>query len=111
MNEVTPHTANLPQTTYKPSEIIGIYNSILAKQSVNAQVVYLHGVYLASERQPYGGYFYDTLRDEDRQEEITIYLTQQQRESLKMVILKSATKPFSVLIACTCPLITELSIN
>ena len=83
MNEVTPHTANLPQTTYKPSEMIGIFNSILAKQSVNAQVVYLHGVYLASGRQPYGGYFYDTLRDEDRQEEITIYLTQQQRESLK----------------------------
>ena len=55
----------------------------MAKQSVNAQVVYLRGVYLASGRQPYGGYFYDTLRDEDRQEEITIYLTQQQRESLK----------------------------
>ena len=83
MNELTPHTANLPQTTYKPSEIIGIFNSILAKQSVNAQVVYLRGVYLASGRQPYGGYFYDTLRDEDRQEEITIYLTQQQRKSLK----------------------------
>ena len=83
MNELTPHTANLPQTTYKPSEIIGIFNSILAKQSVNAQVVYLRGVYLASGRQPYGGYFYDTLRDEDRQEEITIYLTQQQRERLK----------------------------
>ena len=83
MNELTPHTANLPQTTYKPSEIIGIFNSILAKQSVNAQVVYLRGVYLASGRQPYGGYFYDTLRDEDRQEEIAIYLTQQQRESLK----------------------------
>ena len=83
MNELTPHTVNLPQTTYKPSEIIGIFNSILAKQSVNAQVVYLRGVYLASGRQPYGGYFYDTLRDEDRQEEITIYLTQQQRESLK----------------------------
>ena len=83
MNELTPHTANLPQTTYKPSEIIGIFNSILAKQSVNAQVVYLRGVYLASGRQPYGGYFYDTLRDEDRQDEITIYLTQQQRESLK----------------------------
>ena len=83
MNELTPHTANLSQTTYEPSEIIGIFNSILAKQSVNAQVVYLRGVYLASGRQPYGGYFYDTLRDEDRQEEITIYLTQQQRESLK----------------------------
>ena len=63
--------------------MIGIFNSILAKQSVNAQVVYLRGVYLASGRQSYNGYFYDTLRDEDRQEEITMYVTQQQRENLK----------------------------
>lgn len=74
---------NLPATVYKPSEIIGIFNSILAKQSVNAQVVYLRGVYLASGRQSYGGYYYDTLRDEDRQEEITIIVTQPQRENLK----------------------------
>ena len=43
----------LPTNVYKPSEIIGIFNSILAKQSVNAQVVYLRGVYLASGRQSY----------------------------------------------------------
>ena len=83
MEEIS-HNNSLPATTvYKPSEIIGIFNSILAKQSVNAQVVYLRGVYLASGRQSYGGYFYDTLRDEDRQEEITMYVTQQQRENLK----------------------------
>lgn len=82
MNEITPQP--LPSATvYKPSEIIGIFNSILAKQSVNAQVVYLRGVYLASGRQSYGGYYYDTLRDEDRQEEITIIVTQPQRENLK----------------------------
>lgn len=83
MNESQIITPNLPATVYKPSEIIGIFNSILAKQSVNAQVVYLRGVYLASGRQSYGGYFYDTLRDEDRQEEITIIVTQPQRENLK----------------------------
>lgn len=83
MDEVS-HNNSLPATTiYKPSEIIGIFNSILAKQSVNAQVVYLRGVYLASGRQSDSGYFYDTLRDEDRQEEITMYVTQQQRENLK----------------------------
>ena len=83
MEEIS-HNNSLPATTvYKPSEIIGIFNSILAKQSVNAQVVYLRGVYLASGRQSYNGYFYDTLRDEDRQEEITMYVTQQQRENLK----------------------------
>ena len=82
-NDVTKANQNVPVTIYKPSEIIGIFNSILAKQSVNAQVVYLRGVYLASGRQSYNGYFYDTLRDEDRQEEITMYVTQQQRENLK----------------------------
>lgn len=83
MSELQPTNSKLPATVYKPSEIIGIFNSILAKQSVNAQVVYLRGVYLASGRQSYGGYFYDTLRDEDRQEEITIIVTQPQRENLK----------------------------
>ena len=83
MNEIQPTNNNLPGTVYKPSEIIGIFNSILAKQSVNAQVVYLRGTYLASGKQSYGGYYYDTLRDEDRQEEITIIVTQPQRENLK----------------------------
>ena len=55
----------------------------MAKQSVNAQVVYLRGVYLASGRLSYNGFYYDTLRDEDRQEEITMFVTQQQRENLK----------------------------
>ena len=82
-NDITKANQNVPVTIYKPSEIIGIFNSILAKQSVNAQVVFLRGVYLASGRQSYNGYFYDTLRDEDRQEEITMYVTQQQRENLK----------------------------
>ena len=82
-NDITKANQNVPATIYKPSEIIGIFNSILAKQSVNAQVVYLRGVYLASGRQSYNGYLYDTLRDEDRQEEITMYVTQQQRENLK----------------------------
>ena len=83
MGELQSQQGNLPTTVYKPSEIIGIFNSILAKQSVNAQVVYLRGVYLASGKQSYNGYFYDTLRDEDRQEEITMYITYQQRENLK----------------------------
>lgn len=73
MNEVMPNTSNnTVQIFYKPSELIGIFKSILAKQSVNAQVVFLRGVYLASGRQPYSGYFFDTLRDEDGQEELII---------------------------------------
>lgn len=68
---------------YKPSEIIGIFNSILARQSVNAQVVYLRGVYLANPKESPWAYCYDTLRDEDGQEELTLRITQQQRNNLK----------------------------
>lgn len=83
MNEPSPHISSQPITTYKPSEIIGIFRSFLARQAVNAKVVYLRGVYLASGIQSYGGYFYDKLKDEDRQEEITIRLTFQQRENME----------------------------
>lgn len=83
MNEIVPQYQGVPQTVYKPSEIIGIFNSILAKQSVNAQVVYLRGVYLANPKQGNWSYCYDTLRDEDSQEELTLQITHQQRENLK----------------------------
>ena len=83
MNEPSPHISSQPITTYKPSEIIGIFSSFLARQAVNAKVVYLRGVYLASGKLSYGGYFYDKLKDEDRQEEITIRLTFQQRENME----------------------------
>lgn len=68
MSELEVTQEKLPTNVYKPSEIIGIFNSILAKQSVNAQVVYLRGIYLASGKQSYGGYYYDMLRDDYRQE-------------------------------------------
>lgn len=83
MNDIAPQFQGVPQTVYKPSEIIGIFNSILAKQSVNAQVVYLRGVYLANPKQGNWSYCYDTLRDEDSQEELTLQITHQQRENLK----------------------------
>ena len=83
MSELEVTQEKLPTNVYKPSEIIGIFNSILAKQSVNAQVVYLRGVYLANPKQGNWSYCYDTLRDEDSQEELTLQITHQQRENLK----------------------------
>lgn len=83
MKELLPNSSNVPQNMYKPSEIIGIFNSILARQSVNAQVVYLRGVYLANPKESPWAYCYDTLRDEDGQEELTLRITQQQRNNLK----------------------------
>lgn len=41
MKELIPNSSNVLQNMYKPSEIIGIFNSILARQSVYAQLVHL----------------------------------------------------------------------
>lgn len=68
---------------YKPSELIGIFNNMLSRQNENAQVVFLRGVYLMNPKQGNWAYCYDTLRDEDSQEELTIVLTHQQRADLK----------------------------
>ena len=83
MNDIEQSHQNIPGNEYKPSEIIGIFNSILSRQSVNAQIVYLRGIYLANPKAGTWSFCYDTLRDEDSQEEITIKLTPQQRENLK----------------------------
>lgn len=68
---------------YKPSELIGIFNNMLSRQNENAQVVFLRGVYLMNPKQGNWAYCYDTLRDEDSQEELTIVLTHQQRSRLE----------------------------
>lgn len=87
MNEIIKQESpSVSQNIYKPSEIIGIFNSVLARQSVNAQIVYLRGIYLANQKQGNWAYCYDSLRDEDSQEELTLRLTQQQRENLKTEI-------------------------
>lgn len=84
MNEIIKQeSSSVSQNIYKPSEIIGIFNSVLARQSVNAQIVYLRGIYLANQKQGNWAYCYDSLRDEDSQEELTLRLTQQLRENLK----------------------------
>ena len=85
MNNTLATTNNSGAITkyYKPSELIGIFNNMLSRQNENAQVVFLRGVYLMNPKQGNWAYCYDTLRDEDSQEELTIVLTHQQRADLK----------------------------
>lgn len=85
MNNTLATTNNSGAMTkyYKPSELIGIFNNMLSRQNENAQVVFLRGVYLMNPKQGNWAYCYDTLRDEDSQEELTIVLTHQQRADLK----------------------------
>jgi exonuclease VII large subunit len=78
-----PKSPEQVQMVYTPSEIIGIFNGILAKQNEYAKVVYLHGVFRATSRQSYGGIYYDTLQDKNGEAELTICVTQAQRANLK----------------------------
>lgn len=67
---------------YKPSELIGIFNNALARQNETSKVVFLRGIYLQKSDNGNWSYCYDTLRDEDSQEELTLQLTRQQRQEL-----------------------------
>jgi len=72
------------ENVYKPSELIAIFNNILSQQSINAKMVFLRGVYWKNPRQdPKWTSCFDILRDEDSQDELTLKITQKQRESLK----------------------------
>lgn len=69
---------------YKPSEILGMFQSYLARQNESAKVIFLKGVYFKSPKNNVQwAYCYDIIKDEDTQEEITVKLTSQQRDNLK----------------------------
>ena len=73
-----------PIEFFKPSEIIRIFNDFLARSSASAKLVYLRGIYLRSQSNtPYGGFYYDKIKDEESQDEISIKITLNQRNELK----------------------------
>ncbi len=73
-----------PIEFFKPSEIIRIFNDFLARSSASAKVVYLRGIYLKSQSNTaYSGFYYDRIKDEDTQDEISIKITLNQRNELK----------------------------
>lgn len=73
-----------PIEFFKPSEIIRIFNDFLARSSASAKVVYLRGIYLKSiTNTSYGGFYYDRIKDEHTQDEISIKITINQRNELK----------------------------
>ena len=84
----TPTNSNnsslAPIEFFKPSEIIRIFNDFLARSSASAKLVYLRGIYLRSQSNtPYGGFYYDKIKDEESQDEISIKITLNQRNELK----------------------------
>ena len=69
---------------YRPSEIIAIFNELLARQNTQTggRLVCIRGIYMSRQNDPRWQYFYATLHDEATQDELTIKLTQQQSQSL-----------------------------
>jgi chemotaxis protein histidine kinase CheA len=76
--------ANITVQQYTPSEIIGIFNDILAHQNNQAsgKIVCIRGLYLVGNGTAYQGYYYDTLRDEKSPTELPIRISDAQRKEL-----------------------------
>ena len=72
-----------PMDYYKPSEILRIFNDFLARSNASAKLVYLRGIYKATQNaKPYSGFFYDKLCDEEGGFELTIKIALNQRNEL-----------------------------
>lgn len=69
---------------YKPSEVIAIFNEILSRQNIQTggKLVCIRGIYVANRVNPQWAYCYDTLRDETNQDELTIRISNIQRQEL-----------------------------
>lgn len=76
--------ANITVQQYTPSEIIGIFNDILAHQNNQAsgKIVCIRGIYLIGNGMSYQGFYYDTLRDEKSSFELPIRISDAQRKEL-----------------------------
>lgn len=69
---------------YRPSEIIAIFNELLARQNIQTggRLVCIRGIYMSRQSDPRWQFVYATLHDEATQDELTIKLTQQQAQTL-----------------------------
>ena len=76
--------ADITIQQYRPSEIIAIFNELLARQNnqTGGKLVCIRGIYMSRQSDPKWQYVYATLHDETTQDELTIRLTQQQSQSL-----------------------------
>lgn len=71
-----------PLTVYQPSELLNIFQSYIASQSVNRAVIGLRGVYLMSDR-TYGNVAYDHIRSESSDVQLTVIMPLGLRDKLK----------------------------
>lgn len=69
--------------SYTPTEIIGIFSNILSRQNEFAQVTRVKGIYVKNPTNPKWAYCYDTLKDTNTNNELTVRITHAQQATLE----------------------------
>ena len=82
---IIPQETTQPQavTAYCPSEIVDIFSDFLSRAGLGSKVVYVTGIYARTARQAYGGWYYDTLKDQNSDQELSLMIPQALRDSLE----------------------------
>lgn len=82
-NSLISNTSQLPATqSYCPSEIVEIFNDFLAQTKIGTRVVFVTGIYVKTAKQSYSGVFYDTLKDQNSDQELSVSISQTLRDQL-----------------------------
>ena len=66
-----------------PSEIVDIFNDFLSRTGLGTKVVFVTGIYLKTARQLYSGYYYDTLKDQNSDQELSLRIPQSLRDDIE----------------------------
>lgn len=78
-----PQQGVVPENHYCPSEIVDIFSDFLSRAGLGSKVVYVTGIYLKTARQCYSGFYYDTLRDQNSDQELTLKMPQILRDEME----------------------------
>ena len=82
-NSLISNNSQLPATqSYCPSEIVEIFNDFLAQTKMGTRVVFVTGIYVKTAKQSYSGVFYDTLKDQNSDQELSVSISQTLRDQL-----------------------------
>lgn len=73
----------VPENHYCPSEIVDIFSDFLSRAGLGSKVVFVTGVYMKTARQQYGNYWYDTLRDQNSDQELSLMMPQGLRDDIE----------------------------
>lgn len=78
--------AKVPPTNenyYLPSEVVDIFSEFLSRSGIGTKVIHVTGIYIKSTRQQYRNYFYDTLRDQNQDQELSLKVPVSLRDTIE----------------------------